>query len=125
MYLAARQLPDEPGLHRAEQQLSALRLLPRAGYVFEHPAYLRPGEVRVDDKTGLCAVDIRQSLGSEAVAVFCRAPVLPDYRVMYRLASRLVPYDGRLALVRYAYRRYILRRCADLRQRLGGNGVLR
>ena len=41
MDLAARQLPDEPRLDRAEQQLAALGTLARAGDVFEQPVDLR------------------------------------------------------------------------------------
>ena len=97
--LAARQLPDEPRLDRAEQQLAALRTLTRAGDVFEQPVDLRAGEIGVDDEASLGAEGIGQALGLERVAVFARPAALPDDGVVDRLAGDLIPDDRGLALV--------------------------
>ena len=99
MDLAARQLPDEPRLDRAEQQLAALRTLTRAGDVFEQPVDLRAGEIGVDDEAGLGAEGIGQALGLERVAVFARPAALPDDGVVDGLTGDLIPDDRGLALV--------------------------
>ena len=97
--LAARELPDEPGVDRPEQQMALLGVFLRAGYVVENPPDLRRGEVRVDDETGLLA-----ELLIETAATQCRAdvrgtPALPHDGVVHGLAGALVPHNRRLALV--------------------------
>ena len=99
MDFAAGQLPDEPGLDSAEQQLAALCALACAGNVLKQPVQLGTGEVGVDDEAGLGAEGVGQALGLERVAVFARAAALPDDGVVDGLACDLIPDDGGLALV--------------------------
>ena len=99
MGLAAGQLPDQPGFHGAEQQLALLGLLPCALDVFQDPAQLGAGEVRVDDQAGLGAEGIGQALFLQAVAILTGAAALPDDGVVDGFAGVLVPHDGGLALV--------------------------
>ena len=103
MDFAAGQLPDKPGLYRAEQQLASLRLFTRAGDVLKYPAYLRAREIRVDYKPCLGAVFLREPFGDERITVLRSAAVLPDYGVIYGFSGRLVPDNSCFSLVCDAY----------------------
>ena len=95
----AGELPDEPGLHRAEQHLPPLRPLADARDVVQYPADLAAGEIGVDQQArgGLDA--LVQSLPLQVLAQLRRPAALPDDGVVYRLARGLVPEDGGLPLV--------------------------
>ena len=123
--LAARQLPDEPRLDRAEQQLAALCALTGAGDIFEQPVDLCAGEVGVDDEAGLGAEGIGQALGLERVAVFARPAALPDDGVVDGLTGDLIPDDRGLALVGDADGGDIGGSCADLLHGLDSYAKLR
>ena len=112
--LAAGQLPDEPRLHRAEQQVAALGTRAHAGHVVQDPLELCGREVGVDDQPGLLPDQVGQAAGLQLVAVLACAAALPDNGVVDRLAGVTVPDDGRLALVRDADGGDVLRRRADL-----------
>ena len=114
MDLAAGQLPDEPRLHRAEQQVAALGTRTHAGHVVQDPLELCGREVGVDDQPGLLPDQVGQAAGLQLVAVLACAAALPDNGVVDRLAGVTVPDDGRLALVRDADGGDVLRRRADL-----------
>lgn len=103
MDLAAGEVPDEPGVHRAEAELAALGPCACTGHVLQNPADLGGAEIGVDDKAGLEADLISQAEGLEAVTVFAGAAVLPDYGVIDRFAGGGVPHHGRLTLVGDAY----------------------
>ena len=124
MHPAAGELPDEPGFHGTEQQLSGFGLFPGAGHVFQNPADLGTGKVRVDDKAGLGAERLGQTLGAQAVAIFRRAAVLPHDGVVDGLARFLVPHNGGLALVGDADGRNILSSGIHLGQSLGRHCIL-
>ena len=112
--LAAGQLPDEPRLHRAEQQVTALGTRTHAGHVVQDPLELCGREVGVDDQPGLLPDQVGQAAGLQLIAVLACAAALPDNGVVDRLAGVTVPDDGRLALVRDANGGDVLRRRADL-----------
>ena len=112
--LAAGQLPDEPRLHRAEQQVAALGTRTHAGHVVQDPLELCGREVSVDDQPGLLRDQVGQAAGLQLVAVLACAAALPDNGVVDRLAGVTVPDDGRLALVRDTDGGDVLRRRADL-----------
>ena len=111
---AAGQLPDEPRLHRAEQQVAALGTRTHAGHVVQDPLELCGREVGVDDQPGLLPDQVGQAAGLQFVAVLACAAALPDNGVVDRLAGVTVPDDSRLALVRDADGGDVLRRRADL-----------
>ncbi len=114
MYFAFRQVPNQPGIHRAEQQLALFGPLPHAGHVLKNPAQLCPRKIGVNHEARLLAEDVRQALGLELVAVLRRAPALPDDGVVDRLARLLVPDNRRFALVRDADCSDVLGRGIDL-----------
>ena len=111
---AAGQLPDEPGLHRAEQQPPGLGLFPRTGHVVQDPFQFGGGEVCVNDQTRLCPEGLGQAPRLEFVAVGAGAAALPDDGMIDRLPGLPVPDDGGLALVRDADSRDVRRAGPDL-----------
>ena len=93
-HVAAGELEDEPGVDRAERRRR------RAPSTFcEQPLDLRAGEVGVDHEPGPLADQRLVARLAQLVAARRGAPVLPDERVVDRLAGRRVPGDDRLALV--------------------------
>ena len=118
MGAAAGQIPDEPRIHVAEQQLAALGTLARTGNVIEDPLDLRAGEIGVNEQAGLFLHIRAETVGRELVADGRRAAALPDDCVIDGLAGVLVPDDRRLALVRDADAGDVRRRQAALFKRL-------
>ena len=110
MDLAAGQLPDEPRLHRSEQQLPRLRLLPGTGHIVQDPFQLGGREIGVDDQTRLFPEFLGQPPGLQLIAVGAGAAALPDDGMVNGLPRVPVPHDGGLALVGDANRRDV--RCA-------------
>src|SRR5262249_61811360 len=96
---AAREIPDEPRVDRAEGQVAALGADAGSRDLVEEPADLRAREVRVEDQPGLRPHQALQAVGPEPVAQGRCPPALPDDRAMNRPARRPLPYDGGLALV--------------------------
>ena len=99
MGFAAGELPDEPGLHGAEQQLAPLRPRPDARHILQNPAQLGAGKIGVDDQTGLAPEFLHQSFFLQLVAIRTGAAALPDDGAAHRLAGFSVPDDGGLPLV--------------------------
>ena len=94
-----RQPPDEPRLHRAEQQLPPFRPLPGAGDVIQDPADLGAGEIGVDEQSRGGDDALLQSLPLQLLAQLRRPTALPDDGVIHRLAGGLIPNNGGLPLV--------------------------
>ena len=126
MDLAAGQLPDQPCLDRAKEQVAPLGPRAHAGHIVQNPFQLGCREIGVNDKAGLFPDLVGQALRLERIAVFACAAALPYDGMADRLAGVAVPDDRCLALVCNANGGNILRRGADLvhgRQRhaqLGG-----
>ena len=70
--------------------------------LLQQPLDLRAGEVRVEHEPGALAEERLAALRLQLVAARRGAPVLPDERVVQRLAGVGIPGDDRLALVRDA-----------------------
>ena len=101
VHLAAREVPDEPGVHRTEAQLAALGACPGTFHVVQDPLRLGGREVGIQHQAGL-VLDLRLPFVADLVAVPGGAPVLPDDGVVQRLAGGAVPHQGCLALVGHA-----------------------
>ena len=99
MDFPAGKLPDEPGFHRAEAQLSPLCPDSRAGHVFQNPAQLGAGKIGVDDQSRFCPEGIRQPSGLQFVAIAAGSAALPDDSTADGLAGFLVPDHGGFPLV--------------------------
>ena len=99
---AVGELPDEPGVNRAEQQLSPLGFFARTGDIVQNPFDLRAGKIGVQHQTrGLFDVVLQPAL-FQCIADRGGAPALPDDGVADGFSGFSVPDDGRLALVRDA-----------------------
>ena len=95
----AGEVPDEPGVHGAEDELAALGTLARARHVFEYPAYLGAGKVGVDEQARLVPYVGADALGGQPVAEGRGPAALPDDGVVDGIARGAVPDEGGLALV--------------------------
>ena len=107
MHTSAGQLPYEPAVNSAEQQLPGLCLCACAGHIVKQPLDLGAGKVRVRDESCLMAYRVAPAIRDDPVYDIRGAPALPYYRVGYRLSGLLIPYYRSLALVCYAYGRNI------------------
>src|SRR2546430_15196089 len=96
---AAGELPDEPGVDRAADELAGLGTLLRTSDLIEDPTDLGPGEVRVDHQAGALAHQLLVTVGAQSLADGRACPALPDDGGIDRTARRTLPHDGRLALV--------------------------
>ncbi len=104
----AGELPDEPGIHGAEGELAALGAPARARNLIQQPRELGAAEVGIDDQAGALGY---QALGADLLQLVAHrrgAPVLPDDRVMERLAGLAVPQQRGLALVGDADRHHVV-----------------
>ena len=99
MDLAAGQLPDQPSLDRAKEQVAPLGPRTHAGLIVQNPFQLGCRKIGVNDKTGLFPDLIGQALRLERIAVFACAAALPYDGMADRLAGVAVPDDRCLALV--------------------------
>ena len=113
--LPLREVPHQPGIHRAETQPARFGSRPRAGHVIQYPFHFGCGKISVQHQPGFGA-DGGFVFGADAVAIFGGAPVLPHNRAVYRLAGFPVPHNGGLALVGYAQRGDFVGTDARLRQ---------
>ena len=99
MHLAAREVPDQPGIDRAEQQFAVPGPLTGTGHVIENPFELGRRKIGIDDETGMLANVRLQPFGLQLVANSRRAPALPDDGIAHRFAGGLFPNHRGLALV--------------------------
>ena len=111
---SAGEVPDEPRVHIAEQQVAALGALSCTRDIVQDPLDLRAGEISIDEQPGLLLHVITESVRHQLVADGRRAAALPDDCIIDRSAGVLVPDDGRLALVRDADAGDVRRRQAAL-----------
>ena len=108
MHSAAGEIPYEPCLDRAEEQLIRLGERTCARNVVKYPLYLCAGEIRVYNKTGLILYVFLHAVRLYLLAELRCAAALPDDGVVDGLARLPVPHNGGLALIRYADSGYIL-----------------
>jgi hypothetical protein len=115
---AAGEVPENPGVGRAEQQVAGIRLLAGALDVLEDPDDLGSREVGGERESDLGLEPLDASVGRETVDDVLRAGVLPDDGVVDGLAGVLVPHHRGLALVGDAHRLDVVTGDVGLRQRL-------
>src|SRR5207253_496916 len=119
------ELPDEPGIDRAEGELAALGARARAGNLVEDPRDLGAAEIRIDHEPGLLLYERFGAVFFQLRASLRGAPVLPDDGVVDRLAALAVPEERGLALVGDADRHQILQGEVFFPQRLARHVALR
>jgi len=96
---ATGQVPDQPGIDRAESQFPGLGFGAGARHVIQQPGQLGAGEIRVQHQSGLLPEGRFMPPGPEQVALAGGAPVLPDDGMVDRPAAGAVPDHGSFALV--------------------------
>jgi len=92
-------VPDQPGIHGAEEQFAVFRALLAVFDMIEDVANLRAGKIRIDQKPGGLLHIIAPAFGNERFAERRRPAALPDNGVVDRQSGRLVPNDRGFALV--------------------------
>ena len=107
MRLAAGELPYQPAVNRAEEQLALLRFCARPFDMVENPFDLGAGKIRVNQKTRFFLELIHETLAFQILAYLGCLPRLPYDGVIHRAACRLVPHHGCLALICDADCRYV------------------
>src|SRR5947199_9498455 len=88
---ALHQLPDEPGVDRAERQLAGVGESAGAGYVVEDPRDLCRGEVGVDKQSRTLLDQRLATFAAHVLADIGGAAILPDDCVVHRDAGFAVP----------------------------------
>src|SRR5206468_9417684 len=114
-----------PGIDGAECELAALGSPARARDLVEQPCDLGATEIGVDDQAGAFANQALRAHITQFLAERGSAAVLPDDRVVNRLAGLPVPHDRGLALVGAADRHHVLERDIALSQRFPRTFALR
>ena len=100
MHSAAGQLPDQPCVHSAEQDLPCLGALPRTGHIVQDPLDLRCGEIGIRHQAGILPdVVCHAGLLQQFIHQRSRAAALPDDGIVDGAAGGLFPQDGGLPLV--------------------------
>ncbi|MNI42392.1 hypothetical protein D3C73_966870 [compost metagenome] len=99
VHRAAGQLPDQPGIHRAESQLAALGHLARAGHVVQQPRELGAREIGVQHQARARLQEVGVPVVAQLVAHWRGAAVLPDDGAGKRAAGGAFPDQRGFALV--------------------------
>ena len=103
MHLSPGQFPYKPGIHRAEQQLSALCPLSGPIYMIQDPLQFSSGKICIYNKPCFFSDSVCKISRFEFIAELRCSAALPNYSVINRLTGFSVPDYGRLSLVRDAY----------------------
>jgi hypothetical protein len=123
MRLAAAEVPHQPAVDGAEQQLATLGALLRTFHVVEDPAHLGRGEIGVDQQAGPLADQCLMPVGLQPLADGVALPRLPDDGVVDRLAGGTVPDHGGFALVGDAQRGDMARVDLPAAEQFGQRGI--
>src|SRR5579862_822115 len=99
MNAALGQLPDEPGIDRAEREFAGFGDGARARNILQKPGDLAGREVRIDEEAGTLLDKRTAAIVAKAVAEIGGAAILPDDRVVNGLSCFSIPEDRRLALI--------------------------
>src|SRR5690554_6190049 len=97
------EIPQQPGVDRAEGQLTGLRRRARTVHMIEYPADLAGGKIGVEQQTSLVLQDVAatfvlQPFGN-LLAPSTGAPVLPYDGPVDGLAGASIPQQGGFALI--------------------------
>ena len=113
----------QPRVDRPEHRRAVVRPLAQAGDVLQQPGDLRGREVGVEDQAGALPDQRLVPGGAQLLAARGGAAVLPDDRVVQRLAGRRVPDADRLALVGDPDRGQLAGAHAGVVERLARDGL--
>ena len=121
MDTAACQLPDQPGIHRSEEQFPGLSTPSGTGNMVQKPLDLRAGKIGVRNQAGFFTDGIPIAGRHQLIDGLGSAAALPYNCVGNRLSGFFVPDDRGLALIRNADGSHIRSRCVKLVQRSAGD----
>ena len=99
MRAPAGQLPDEPGIHRAEEQTAFLGHLAGIRHIVQDPLDLGAGKIGIDEEARVLADVVLQALALELLAKGGGAAALPDNGIVDGAAGFLIPHDGGFPLI--------------------------
>ena len=99
MHAPAGQPPDQIAVDRAKEQITIGRFLARALNSVEDPFHLGAGKIGIEQKTGLRGEHRLMAAAAQSLANIGCAAVLPDNRLMDRLAGVFIPDHRGFALV--------------------------
>ena len=97
--LAAGQLPDQPGIHGAEEQVAPLCLFPGTFHIVENPLNLAGREVGIGNQTRDGTDVIAMTILHHTVDDVCGTAALPDDGIVNGTAGALIPNHGGFTLV--------------------------
>ena len=97
--MLSRQIPDEPAVHRAAQQLSIFRFGPGTGHMVQNPRDFGSGKIGVDQQAGLLPDIIADAGLFQPFTLLGGAAALPNDGVHHRLSGGFFPDDGGFPLV--------------------------
>jgi hypothetical protein len=120
MHLAAGKTPEQIRIDGAEGEPARLGRRARARHMIEQPGDFGRREIRVDQQSGAFGDQPLMSGLQQFGAGVMGAAILPDDRIVDRLAGLAIPDDRGLALVGNADRRDIAGRNAGARHRGAG-----
>ena len=109
MHRTLCQIPDEPGVHRAEEQLPFFRPFPGPGHMLQNPGNLGGAEIGVRHQAGLLPDFLVEAVLLQPLDHVRGAAALPYDGIVYRLSGILVPQNRSLPLVGDADGGYLLR----------------
>lgn len=96
---SAGELPQQPGVDRAEGEFAASGASAGAGKVIEQPGEFGAAEIRIEEQAGFAAEKRLESAAFEPGAKFGGAAILPDDRAMKRAAGGSFPEQRGFALI--------------------------
>src|SRR5690349_10429575 len=99
MLFAAREIPHQPRVNRAEREVASLGLCASAFDVSQNPLELRSREISVHHQSGLLSDQTGQAILLDPVANRSGAAVLPDDGIADGLSGGAIPDDRCLALI--------------------------
>ena len=123
--LAARQLPHEPRIHRAEQNLAARGLFACALDMIEQPLDLGAGEIRIGHEPGRAADVLGKPVLDQPVHNIGGAAALPHDGVVDGPSGGFIPQNGGFTLIGDADARHLGRGNVRRGEHLQHGGVLR
>ena len=98
----SRQIPDQERVDVAEQNIAGLSALANAPDIVQNPADLQATEIGCQRQPGFSAEAIGTAVARELRNIMIDARVLPNERVINRVAGLPIPNHGCFALIRDA-----------------------
>ncbi len=97
--MPAGEIPDQPGVDRAEERITLLGIRSKSRSIIKKPAQFRAGEIGCQREPGYRAKPIYAITFGQLVANLFRARVLPDDRVGVWFAGMAIPNQRGFALI--------------------------